>query len=319
MSEPKRLEQQNITAPVDIPSLQQFLAFVKQNNLARQERFFVSFPNDLLGSNNNDLSFLCHQASLPGKNIGVRTLRINGLDRQFAQTADYTNDITLEFLMDTDFRPRAMVEDWMARCVERYNTTDSNEVGYYSDYVRDLSIYALIPAGIPGEALFNWSPTQADLGLRNKATLGRGPLNTAVDKLMLRSKRLVDNKFTKLKSQAFGAVSSIAAPLLDLTTDAEQIAYRVKLVDAWPKSMNIVPLGFDAVGVMRMNVTFTFHHWTSSFSKVELSGQDMADSATAAVSKYAKKFTDKLPNVDATKLGADLRSKATSLTRRFGR
>jgi len=57
---------------------------------------------------------LCHQASLPGKNIGTRQLRINGLSRTFAQTADYMGDsITLEFLIDTDFTPRIIMERWM--------------------------------------------------------------------------------------------------------------------------------------------------------------------------------------------------------------
>jgi hypothetical protein len=307
---------------VPIPSLEEFIAFIKQNNLARQERFFVDFPslptNQL---NNAALRLLCHQASVPGKNISTRTLRINGLDRQFAHTADYGNEITLEFLMDTDYTPRAAFEDWMNVCIESFQNNDSNEVGWYTDYAKDISLNVLIQAGTPGEALFNWSPTQADLGLRSKIDKSKIPgVNTAIDKLFGRGKRLIDNKFNKIKSQAFGAVSGIAAPLLDLLTEADQIVYQVRLVDAWPKSIQVMPLGYDAVGVQRMNVTFTYHHWESALAKVQLSGEDTANKITQNMTKGLQKFSDKIPNVSVDKLGADLKSKVISTgTKLFGR
>lgn len=321
MGSPVRPEAQQLpavktTASIPVPNLDQFLSFVKTQNLARQERFFASFTNVGLGG--RDLSLLCHQASFPGKNIGTRTLRINGLSRTFAQTVDYMGDsITLEFLVDTDYTPRVVMEQWMEQCVSNFEA--GHEVGFYESYVRDISLHALAPAGIPGEALFNWSPTQADLGLRDKISTSNKGLNTAVDKLMGRGKRLLDNKFTKLKSQAFGAVGSIAGPLLELLTDSEQIVYTITLKEAWPRSINVMPLGYDAVGVHRMNVTFAYHYWESTVSNPKLSGQDAADKATNAVQAGLKKFTDKIPPVDVNKLGVDMKDKVKSFTTRFGR
>jgi hypothetical protein len=315
--EPQQLSEVKVTASASVPTLEQFLGFVKTQNLARQERFFAGFYNVGLGG--RDLSLLCHQASLPGKNIGTRQLRINGLSRTFAQTADYMGDsITLEFLIDTDFTPRIIMEQWMESCVSNFES--GNQVGFYESYVRDISLYALAPAGIPGEALFNWSPTQADLGLRDKLTTGNRGLNTAIDNVFRRSKRLADNTFNKVKSQAFGAVRGIAAPLLDLATEAEQIVYTITLKEAWPRSINVMPLGYDAVGVHKMSVTFAYYYWESTVNNPKLSGQDMADKATKAVTDKLKPFADKIPVQDINKLGSDLKDKVKSTgTKLFGR
>jgi len=302
---------------VKIPSLLEFIAFIKQNNLARSERFFVDFPGVNQGQT---LTMLCHQASLPGRNIASRVLRINGLDRQFAHTADYGQEITLEFLMDTDYTPRAVMENWMNDCVSAFEKDTSNEVGFYTEYTKNLTLNVLIPAGIPGEALFNWSPTQADLGLRDKITTSNKGANLAVDKLFMRGKRTLDNKFTKLKSQAFGAVRSIAAPVLELLTEADQIVCQVTLVDAWPKSVIMMPLGWDNSGVQRMSVTFTYHHWESAIAKVSLSGEETANNITQNMAKGLRKYTDKIPKQDLNKLGTDLKSGIkNSATRLFGR
>ncbi len=315
--EPQQLPAVKTSATVPVPTLEQFLGFVKTQNLARQERFFAQFYN--IGLGGRDLALLCHQASLPGKNIGTRQLRINGLSRTFAQTADYMGDsITLEFLIDTDFTPRVIMEQWMESCVSNFESR--NEVGFYENYVRDITLHALAPAGIPGEALFNWSPTQADLGLRDKITTSNRGLNVAIDNVFRRSKRLADNTFNKVKSQAFGAVRGIAAPLLDLATDSEQVVYTITLKEAWPRSINVMPLGYDAVGVHRMNVTFAYYYWESTVNNPKLSGQDMADKATKAVTDKLKPFADKIPQTDINKLGSDLKDKVKSTgTRLFGR
>lgn len=346
------LPEHTINSPGGIPSLDEFLAYIKVNNLARQERFFVKFPMmplpDVLMLKNKELMLLCHQASIPGKNISTRNLRINGLDRQFAHTADYGSEITLEFLMDTDFTPRAVFETWMNRCVSHYEVSDSNEVGWYNDYVSHIELNALVPAGIPGEALFNWSPTQADLGLRKKLDTSaiknsalKGTVNTALDKVFGRGKRLVDNTFNKIKAGAVGAVNGITAPLLELATDAEQVAYKVVLVDAWPKSIQVSPLGWDAIGVQKMTVTFVYHHWISGFGNPEMSGSNIlggskpvfdengnlkvdADGNPAILNtgingrmrEALGKYANKIPATNVGQLGNDLKKKASNLFRR---
>ena len=147
-----------------VPTLEQFITLVKTKGLARQERFFVQI-SDL----DRDLTLLCDEATLPGKNIAVRTLRINGMDEYRASTVDYGgNSITLSFIIDTEWTARQAMEEWMITCVS--SRMEGNEVGFYSDYVKSIGLYALVPAGIPGEALLNLSPTSSDFGIKAAAS-----------------------------------------------------------------------------------------------------------------------------------------------------
>ena len=127
------------TPDVLVPTLQEFIALVRKKGLARQERFFVQFYGL-----NQDLKLLCDEATLPGKNIAVRTLRINGMDEYRAATVDYGgNSITLSFIIDTDWTARQAMEEWVATCVN--NRMEGNEVGFYTDYVKQIELYTLVP------------------------------------------------------------------------------------------------------------------------------------------------------------------------------
>lgn len=199
-------------ADIGIPSLQQFLTHVRQYNLARQERFFVEFADP---TNGITMSLLCHQASLPGKTINTRTLRVNGLDRAFAQSADYMGGqgITLEFLIDGFYTPRVAIENWMEKCVSTYeDTTASLEVGFYDEYAQNITLYTTAPTEIEGTP--------------------------------------------------------------------EAIGYSITLVDAWPRTMNVVPLGWDTPGVQRMSVEFIYHHWEADRQYITDTGTNTANSSS---------------------------------------
>lgn len=127
------------TPDVKVPTLREFIALVRKKGLARQERFFVE-----ISALNQDLTLLCDEATLPGKNIAVRTLRINGMDEYRAATVDYGgNSITLTFIIDTDWTARQAMEEWVATCVN--NRMEGNEVGFYADYVQNIGLYTLVP------------------------------------------------------------------------------------------------------------------------------------------------------------------------------
>ena len=120
-----------------VPTLEQFITLVKTKGLARQERFFVQI-SDL----DRDLTLLCDEATLPGKNIAVRTLRINGMDEYRASTVDYGgNSITLSFIIDTEWTARQAMEEWMITCVS--SRMEGNEVGFYCKTRRRSSSFSL--------------------------------------------------------------------------------------------------------------------------------------------------------------------------------
>ena len=311
-----------VTAPPDVPTLEQFISFVKTSGLARQERFFVQFYGLGLGQNaERDLSLLCHEASLPGKNI----------DEYRASTVDYGGSITLSFIIDTSWIARKAMENWMSVCVDdkRFGTI-GHQVGFYRDYVKNIELHALVPAGIPGEALLNLSPTSSDFGIKAAAsgiiknsglgTVGNIGTGVVLDKLMSMGKRKIDNVTNAVKSKATRLLGPLLNPILEAFRDTETIAFHINLVDCFPTSINVMPLSYGANGIHKMSVTFSYKYWTSSFDSLDPEGKlgtGVAKSATAALSKFGKKYTDKIPK-DATlsSLGKDLKASALRIGKR---
>lgn len=266
---------QILGAKASIPTLNDFLSFVKLNNLARQERFYINFglpsgmPLDVL-NDTRFLTLLCEQASIPAKNINARTLRINGVNEYYAGAVDFGGDgITLQFLVDGNYRVREIMDSWMDVCVNSggADVRDSslvsgrNEVGFYKDYVSDITLYALMPAGIPGESLFTWSPTQADIGLNNGINALRkknGALGALASRFAQKVGQKIDSAVVKAKSNLS---KNIPTDILEAFQDTETVVFGVNLVDCWPRSINATPLGYDAIGVTRLSVTFSYRHY----------------------------------------------------------
>lgn len=136
-------------ADVNPPTLQDFIALGRAG-FARTDRFVVVFtaPPGLPGGDMRSFSMLCEEAAFPGKVVGTRTLRINALNEQRAHTIDFMGDtITFQFIVDLNWRVRQFFENWIDLCVGNQNTTSvSREVGYYSDYIQKISVYALAPS-----------------------------------------------------------------------------------------------------------------------------------------------------------------------------
>jgi hypothetical protein len=317
-----------------VPTLDQFLTLIKTKNLARMERFFVTFPS-IVGSNGREMTLLCEEAALPGKTISPRTFRINGLNEYRAETVDFMGDsITLQFLIDTDWIARHAMEEWMNQCVSppggKYNvssktTTSGREVSFYTDYAKDIVLHALVPAGIPGEKLANWSPTQADFDLKKQLPKSwtEGKPGLLLNKALNFGKTKIDRAATKAKTQLFGAIAPLANPLIEAFRDTETIAFSIKLVECWPKSINIMPLSWNNPGVHRMNVTFTYKYWVSSppYDFNENFEDEIMGKANEAISKQLKKVSDKIPGAakKLSSLGNDLKAKAISkFGKRFG-
>lgn len=306
--------------PPSIPTLEQFISFVKQRNLARQERFFVDLPDAP-----RDLTLLCEEVAIPGKNIQPRAIRINGLNEYHAHTLDYMGDsITLQFFIDTDFIARNYIENWMEMCVTP--ASQGREVGFYNDYAKQINLYALMPAGLPGEALINWSPTQADTGLIealdtfNKDTPGGVRAGKALNKVMGQGKNFIDRKFARVKEQTIGRLELASNPIYEAFRESEKVIFSVSLKECWPKSINVMPLSYANPSVQRMNVTFTYKYYeTHTFNDTTL-GEQLANKGTKALSDLLKKeVTAKVPVGGLPQLGVDARSQLSNFTRRFGR
>jgi hypothetical protein len=133
-----------------IPTLEEFLAFTRTRAFARVNRYAVGFqappgmsidPREVY-----DVSMLCDEASIPGKQIMPRSLRINALSEPRAHTMDFWNDTaSFQFLIDNDWTARKFFEDWMTLCV---GTGVTREVGDYDQYATNVMIYSLAPVAL---------------------------------------------------------------------------------------------------------------------------------------------------------------------------
>lgn len=311
--------------PSTIPTLEQFIGLIKTRNLARQERFFVEFPSFENANVARDLTLLCEEAAIPGKNIQPRAFRINGINEYHAHTLDYMGDsITLQFLVDSDWVARDYMDKWMELCVN--SVTQGREVGYYENYIKDITLYALIPAGLPGEELANWSPTQADTGLNealdkfNKNTPGGVRASAALNKAMGRGKTLLDRQFSRAKQQTVGRLNLASNPIFEAFRQSEKVIYSVSLKECWPKSINVMPVSYSNPGVHRLNVTFTYKYYTTHTFNDPTLGEELSKRGTEALSSVLKKQTAKfIPAGGLPELGANARSRLSQVTRIFGR
>jgi len=299
-----------VTVPPSIPTLEEFVSLLKTRNLQRQERFFASFS--YFSGEVDDLTLLCYSASLPGKNINNRTIRINGLDERRASTADYTgNSITLSFLVDPQFSPRNYFEKWMKACVGEVTT--GREVGFYSDYAKEIKLYALMPAGIPGEKLLNLSPTIADrVDFGNQLTSNQG-LGAAINKLFAKGSQKVDSAFARAKAGTIGRLDIASNPIYEAFRQIEDITYTIELKECWPTRLNSINMNYENSGVTRMDVEFTFKYWVSS---VDVAPEDLADKANNKMNEFLNGFKKKIPGGSLDTFGVNLKNKITNVFNR---
>ena len=141
-------------ADIALTGLQEFIALGKQTYFARADRFQVNFKlpaamAEFDTSHTRNLSLLCENTTLPGKSVGSRTLRINGVNEQRAHTVDYGDTITFDFIVDLSWTPRRLFEAWTELCITDVGASDgirgAREVGYYSDYISEIDIITLKP------------------------------------------------------------------------------------------------------------------------------------------------------------------------------
>jgi len=259
------------TDETTIPSLENFIAFVKSNNLAKQERFYVDLPHNILPFFKKDIRLLCDNITIPGKTIANKNIRLNGFTERRAGTLDYGGEnITLEFLVDSNYDVRQFFEAWMKLCVsERRN---GNEVGFYSDYARIIKLSALMPAGIPGEKLLNFNLSNIN-GLSDIAG-GSGIAAGALRKTIGFGLNKANNFIAKKKGELLNALERRTAGIRnvgalglarDLLTEAENSVLNVVLEECWPISINPIPMSWSSPGIARLSVTFSYKSYSSFY------------------------------------------------------
>ena len=114
-------------------SISDFMATVIQQDLARQNLFFVEIGRTSVPLK---IGIRCHQAQIPGINIATTDKDI-GL-RSIAYQQIYS-DIILSFYCDANMHMYKFWEDWCKAAVSPTN----RRTGYYDDYVNTIKIIQL--------------------------------------------------------------------------------------------------------------------------------------------------------------------------------
>lgn len=123
--------------------LQNFISKVKQDGLARNNRFVVGIfadPNSQimnLGERGwmRDALLLCDQVQLPGTNYNTSDLRTFGESRKTPYERLY-EDVNMSFYVDTAMTVKLLFDNWMTY-IQDPGTRNFN---YYDDYTADIVI-----------------------------------------------------------------------------------------------------------------------------------------------------------------------------------
>lgn len=139
-----------------VPDLQEFIDLAR-GGFARKDRFVVSFniPEIMHGFEETarELMMLCESATMPGKLITTKTLRINTINEYRASTTDYLgSSIIFSFYVPIYWDVRMFFEQWMSQItgneLDRFNGAappSNRAVAFYDDYISRITISALNP------------------------------------------------------------------------------------------------------------------------------------------------------------------------------
>ena len=117
--------------------LTDFISFVKQNGFLQASHFHVIIGGSPGGElNSRDVMMLCESTNLPGLNIFTNELRVFGESRSTPYSISYS-ELNMNFLLDRSMKVRQYFEDWTNEVFNR----STRELGYYSNYTKDMEIY----------------------------------------------------------------------------------------------------------------------------------------------------------------------------------
>jgi hypothetical protein len=121
--------------------IDQFIALVRKEGLARNNRFvvYITPPPRLISKYPDDkIRFFCDTASLPGLNFLSNPVQTYGEQREVVYNRSF-EPVNLEFLLDTRMEIKQFFDDWQALIIDPV----SRIVSYYKDYIGTVEIYQL--------------------------------------------------------------------------------------------------------------------------------------------------------------------------------
>lgn len=221
----------------------------QSGGLAKGNQFMVTLPQlPDFPVDPNELNLFCTAAALPGRQIMSTDYQVGTVNRKIANGYAIT-DLSLTFLVANNHIIRQYFEKWQSLA----HNPVTKEIGYYQDYVKDVSI-STIERGV------RLSAYKKQLGITEKVpSIIRnrlpklGPLDLSQDELD------VGVKFSMKKT------------------------YTCKLLECFPTSLTDQTLGNAEEGFMELNVQLSFVDWVSEPGEFTGSAESFGRSALSSL------------------------------------
>jgi hypothetical protein len=128
-------------------SVAEFSSKISGHGLASPNKFEVIFTH-IPGQNEREkreqLSIMCDQCSLAGRDVqAVLDLQF-GIRRQVVYNAPSYTPLSLSFICTDNMNEKRILDKWNNKCV---STTGNFHVAYYNDYIGHLDVYVLDRSG----------------------------------------------------------------------------------------------------------------------------------------------------------------------------
>ena len=129
-------------------SVSNFSSTIAKNGLASPNKFEVIF-RAIPGATNKtadllQLSLMCDQASLAGRDVQAILDLQYGIRRQVVYNAPAYTPLSLSWLCTDKMDEKRILDEWNNRCVP---VNGGFNVAYYNDYIGELDIYVLDRSG----------------------------------------------------------------------------------------------------------------------------------------------------------------------------
>lgn len=209
-------------------SIDQLKGLISQKGgLAKPNVFRVLLPS-LPGASNSEVNLLCKDVTIPGRQILSRERQI-GLTTQKMAYGYAVEDVSMTFLVLNDYGIRQYFETWQNLAVNQ----TSFEIGYKDEYCQRVVIQQL-------KRGFGLPVYSTPLGLPKLPTI-------------------IQNRLPQI------GPFDLARGQLDLDfITGDQVIYSCELIDAYPTTLNALPLNNELDGLLELNVQLSYKNWVST-------------------------------------------------------
>ena len=130
-------------------SVSKFSSTIAKHGLASPNKFEVVFTRipvkvKGVGDPTTQLSLMCDQCSLAGRDVQAQLDLQYGIRRQVVYNAPSYTPLSLSFICTDNMDEKRILDKWNNKCV---STTGNFHVAYYDDYVGHLDVYVLDRSG----------------------------------------------------------------------------------------------------------------------------------------------------------------------------